>query len=247
MRRFGLIGFPLSHSFSQKYFEEKFQREGITDCRYELYPIKSIYELSDLLLAYPDLLGLNVTIPYKQLVIRRLTSTIHLPMGLRACNCIRIDNKQLIGYNTDIIGFRRSFTELLQPHHKKALILGNGGAAAAVAYCLDQLGIDYNIVSRKLHDGSTLTYSDINENVIATHQVIINTTPVGMYPVIDEAPPLPYQAITPRHYLFDLLYNPAKTLFLKKGEDRGALIRNGHEMLVIQAEESWKIWNGEVS
>jgi shikimate dehydrogenase len=247
MRRFGLIGFPLSHSFSQKYFEEKFQQEGITDCRYELYPIKSIYELSDLLLAYPDLLGLNVTIPYKQQVIRQLTSTINIPLGLRACNCIRIDNKQLIGYNTDIIGFSRSFAGLLQPHHKKALILGNGGAAAAVAFCLEQLGITFSIVSRKIRDGASLTYSDLNENVIAAHQVIINTTPVGMYPVTDEAPPLPYHAITSRHYLFDLLYNPAKTLFLTKGEEKGALIRNGHEMLVIQAEESWKIWNGEVS
>lgn len=240
MRRYGLIGYPLSHSFSEKYFTEKFQREGISGCVYQLFPIASIDELPELLNAHPDLHGLNVTIPYKQQVLRFLDDASGLP--LQACNCIKIENNTLIGFNTDVVGFQKSFSPQLQPHHKRALILGSGGAAAAVAYSLEQLGIDYKIVSRTPGEIG-LSYDDIDGGVISSYQVIINTTPLGQYPNVDAAPPLPYDLLTPDHYLFDLLYNPAKTVFLQRGEERGAVIKNGGDMLVIQAEESWKIWN----
>jgi len=243
MRLFGLIGFPLTHSFSKKYFTEKFEKEGLNDCRYELFPVKSIYGLKEIMKQHPDLEGLNVTIPYKQLVLRHLNSFADIPTGVRACNCIRIKDGKLIGYNTDVMGFEKSFTPLLQSHHKKALVLGNGGATAAITYSLDKLQIDFDIVSRKLHDGSTLTYKDINEKVIKENLVIINTTPVGTFPNIEECPDIPYEFLTSRHYLFDLVYNPAKTLFLQKGEQKGTAIKNGYEMLTIQAEESWRIWN----
>ena len=243
MRRFGLIGYPLTHSFSKKYFTEKFQREGIIDAVYELYPIKDIYELRDILKSNPDLQGLNVTIPYKQLVLRHLHSSANIPDGLRACNCIKIEKGKAIGYNTDVIGFEKSFKPELKPFHKRALILGNGGATAAVALILDQLNIAYKIVSRKIHNGSSLTYDDLDSSILQAHTVIINTTPLGMYPDVDSAPSIPYQFLSPRHYLFDLIYNPTKTSFLKKGEEQGANIKNGLEMLELQAEESWRIWN----
>lgn len=243
MRRYGLIGYPLSHSFSKRFFEDKFQREGISDCAYELFPIASIDELSQLLLTHADLKGLNVTIPYKQLVLPYLSDISHLPERLLACNCIKIENGKLTGYNTDVIGFENSFKPLLQSHHTKALLLGSGGAAAAVAYVLRKLGIEYNIVSRTAGNGNALTYAQVDESIVASHPIIINTTPLGQYPNVDAAPPLPYHALTAKHYLFDLLYNPAKTLFLQRGEERGAAVKNGEEMLVIQAEESWRIWN----
>jgi shikimate dehydrogenase len=244
VRRFGLIGYPLTHSFSKKFFTEKFEKEGIKDCIYELFPIKSVYEVNDLLRTYPDLAGLNVTIPYKQLILRALYSSVNtIPSGIRACNCIRIENGKMIGYNTDIVGFEKSLAGKLQPHHTKALILGNGGATEAVGYVLRKLKISYDIVSRQLHDGSTLTYKDLNQKLISTSTLIINTTPVGTYPDVHAFPDIPYEFITPDHYLFDLVYNPSRTLFLEKGEQRGATIKNGYDMLVIQAEESWKIWN----
>lgn len=239
MKRYGLIGFPLSHSFSEKYFTEKFRREGISDCVYQLYPLSSIDELPELLQQQPDLHGLNVTIPYKQQVLPFLHDTSHLP--LQACNCIRIENNKLIGFNTDVVGFQKSFTPQLKSHHTRALILGSGGAAAAVAYSLQQLGITYKIVSRS-PDEDALSYHDVEERILSTYHVIINTTPLGQYPAVDAAPPLPYHLLTPQHYLFDLLYNPVKTVFLQKGEERGAAIKNGGDMLVIQAEESWRIW-----
>ncbi len=243
MKRYGLIGYPLSHSFSKRYFEAKFLREGITGCAYELFPISSIDELPALLSRYPDLHGLNVTIPYKQSVIPFLHDTSQLPQGLSACNCIRIENNKLSGYNTDVIGFEKSFLPLLKPHHRSALILGSGGAALAVAWCLEKLGIDFTIVSRTKKTDNSIGYEELNEHVLSSNQIIINTTPLGMYPNEDHCPSLPYQALTPEHYLFDLVYNPAKTLFLSKGEERGAAIKNGEERLVIQAEEGWKIWN----
>jgi shikimate dehydrogenase len=246
IRRFGLIGYPLSHSFSKKYFTEKFQKEGLKDHVYDLFPIATIDELPGVLSTHPDLIGLNVTIPYKQQVLKYLDAS-NLPKGVEACNCIKIENGKLTGNNTDVMGFEASFTELLKPHHNKALVLGNGGATAAVVYVLRKLNIDYKIVSRKIHDGSALTYNDISVAVIKQHTVIINTTPLGTFPNVDECAPIPYEAITSEHFLFDLVYNPEKTLFLKKGEERGATIKNGYDMLEIQAEESWKIWNAELS
>jgi shikimate dehydrogenase len=243
MRLFGLIGNPLAQSFSKKYFTEKFEKQGIVDCRYELFELKSIEALPQLLKANPELAGLNVTIPYKQQVVKFLDSTSHLPNGLDACNCIRIDDSGLSGFNTDVAGFQESFSPQLKPHHKNALILGNGGATVAVIHVLQRLGIAYHVVSRELKKDSHFTYRDLNEKIINDHQIIINTTPLGSFPKLDTCPPVPYQFLSDKHYLFDVVYNPPKSLFLKKGEDQGAIIKNGYDWLVVQAEESWRIWN----
>lgn len=242
MRLFGLIGYPLTHSFSKKYFSEKFENEGIQDCRYELFPIHSIGELKDLLDKHPDLAGINVTIPYKEQVLSFLSEKDDVVQVIKACNCIRINDRRLKGYNTDVTGFERSLKEKLQPHHQKALVLGTGGASKAVEFVLKRLGITFRNVSRKpsVHSYS---YEQLTPAVITDHTLIVNTTPLGTFPAVNEAPPLPYEALTSRHYLFDLVYNPARTLFLQKGEERGAAIKNGYDMLVIQAEESWRIWN----
>jgi len=242
MRRFGLIGYPLSHSFSKKYFTEKFEQEEITECLYDLFPLKTIDELPFLLREYPELEGLNVTIPYKKQVFSFLDET-NIPGGLDACNCINITNGKLVGYNTDITGFEKSLRPLLRSYHKKALVLGNGGATAAVVFVLQRLGIDFTIVSRKIHEGAAITYKEINAEIIIDNTVIINTTPLGMYPDTDTCPEIPYQFISDRHLLYDLVYNPAMTLFLRKGEARGAAVKTGEEMLLLQAEESWRIWN----
>lgn len=243
LRLFGLIGNPLSHSFSKKYFSEKFRKEGLTDCRYELFPIESIELLPGLLLSNPELKGINVTIPYKKKVLPYLFSSENIPVELSACNCIDIKNGKPIGYNTDCIGFEKSLTPLLQSYHTSALVLGNGGATAAVVYVLRKLGINYSIVSRTIHNDSILSYQDLDKKIIQEHTIIINTTPLGLYPRVDDCPDIPYGFIGNQHLLYDLVYNPAKSLFLKKGEERGAVIKNGEEMLILQAEESWKIWN----
>jgi shikimate dehydrogenase len=198
--------------------------------------------LPSVLQKHKDLVGLNVTIPYKQQVMKYLDAS-NVPEGVEACNCIKIENGKLTGNNTDVKGFEVSFMQLLQPDQKKALVLGNGGATAAVIFVLKKLGIAFEIVSRRMHSDSTLTYAQLNEEIISKHPVIINTTPLGTYPDVNACAPIPYQFITERHYLFDLIYNPEKTLFLKKGEEKGATIKNGYDMLAIQAEESWKIWN----
>jgi shikimate dehydrogenase len=242
MKLFGLIGYPLSHSFSKRYFTEKFVRERIDGCAYELFPISDIGLLPQILQSHPGLLGLNVTIPYKQQVIPFLHDSSGIPEGIGACNCIRIRDGKLYGFNTDTVGFEKSLTPLLKPVHRKALVLGNGGAALAVMFVLKKLGIPFEVVSRQLHPGSTLTYNGLHPALIAQHTLIINTTPLGTFPNVDECPPIPYGSITPNHLLYDLVYNPEKTLFLQKGEEKGASIKNGYEMLVLQAEESWRIW-----
>ncbi|MEP7278173.1 MAG: shikimate dehydrogenase [Bacteroidota bacterium] len=242
MRQFGLIGYPLSHSFSKKFFTEKFENEGLRDCSYENYSIASIDELPGLIKNNPLLQGINVTIPYKEQVLRFLTEQSDMVSEIKACNCIKIENGVLRGHNTDVTGFEQSLRRGLTSHHQQALILGTGGAAKAVACVLLKLGIRYRYVSRK-PDAGGLRYTDITPELLASHTLIINTTPLGMYPNTTECPPLPYQFLGSGHYLFDLVYNPSRTLFLQKGEERGAVIKNGHDMLVIQAEESWKIWN----
>jgi shikimate dehydrogenase len=242
MRLFGLIGNPLSHSFSKKYFTNKFEKEQISECSYELFPLNTIDELPGLLNKYPDLEGLNVTIPFKKQILPFLHS-IHMPKGLDACNCINILDGKLEGYNTDVTGFEKSIQPHLKSYHKKALILGNGGATAAVLYVLQKLHIDAHIVSRKMHDGSTLTYKSITKKIMEENTVIINTTPLGMYPDIDQCPDIPYKFITKNHLLYDLVYNPAQSLFLQQGAEQGATTKNGEEMLQLQAEESWRIWN----
>lgn len=243
MRRFGLIGYPLSHSFSQRFFTEKFQREGIADCAYENFPIPSIDAFREVLAQHPDLAGINVTIPYKEQVIPFLHRQNEVVKAIGACNCIRLSQGQLTGFNTDVVGFEVSLREFLQPHHKKALVLGTGGAAKAIHYVLQKLGIGFIEVSRTAKEERKISYEQLTPSLVASHSLIINSTPLGTFPNIHEYPDIPYQAITPQHYLFDLVYNPSKTAFLQKGEERGAVIKNGYDMLVIQAEESWKIWN----
>jgi len=242
MRLFGLIGFPLTHSFSRKYFTEKFEKEEITGCKYELFPLKTIDELSSLFQKHPDLEGLNVTVPYKKQVLRFLDET-RLPEGLEACNCINRTEGKLVGYNTDVTGFEMSIKPLLKSHHKKALVLGQGGAATAIVFVLKKLGIGFTIVSRTAHGLSSITYKKVTEDIISQHNIIINATPLGMYPDEESCPDIPYRFLSDKHFLYDLVYNPARTLFLKKGEERGATIKNGEEMLKLQAEESWRIWN----
>ena len=244
MKRYGLIGYPLSHSFSEKFFAEKFRREGITDSEYVNFPLEHIEQLPGLIKSQPQLRGLNVTIPYKEKVIQFLDQKNDVVNAIDACNCIRIEDGQLAGFNTDVAGFEISFSEKWKPHHTHALVLGEGGAAKAVSYVLEKLGIDFiNVVRKGSSSDKRILYSDLAPDIIASHTVIINCTPVGMYPAVHECPPLDYEQLTPDHYLYDLIYNPEKTLFLKKGEGKGAMIKNGLEMLVIQAEESWRIWN----
>jgi len=244
MRRFGLIGKTLSHSFSKNYFTQKFAREHIDNCRYDLFELQTIEDLPALLLSNPGLEGLNVTIPYKQEVIPYLDETSDVVKEIGACNCIKIAGGKLKGFNTDVVGFKRSLEAHLQPGHDKALILGSGGAARAVQYALKELGIEYKLVSRR-KTGEGLGYEDMGEDVLKNYSLIINTTPLGMYPNVNDAPPIPYEYVSSRHLLFDLIYNPGKTKFLQNGEEQGARIANGHEMLILQAEESWRIWNQE--
>jgi len=243
MKVYGIIGYPLGHSFSKNYFTEKFAREGITDCRYEVFPIKTVDEFKSLLSQNPLLQGLNITIPHKQSILQYLDDTTNLPVALKACNCIKIVNGKLTGYNTDIIGFERSLQTKLQNYHAQALVLGNGGAAAAVKFVLNKLNIAFTTVSRKKGSEHDLTYAGLDEKIIKEHLLIINTTPLGTFPNVDECPDIPYQYLTAKHFLYDLVYNPDKTLFLQKGEVQGAAVKNGYDMLVIQAEESWRIWN----
>ncbi|HEV3223400.1 MAG TPA: shikimate dehydrogenase [Puia sp.] len=243
MRKFGLIGYPLAHSFSGKYFREKFQRESIIDCTYSNYEIPSISALSDIL-KDQELNGLNVTIPYKESVIPFLHKKDPVVEEIAACNCIKILKQELTGYNTDVIGFEISLKEKLTVMDMRALILGTGGSSKAVAWVLKRTGIEYLFVSRnKSHHYDRTTYEDLNREILETHSLIINCTPLGMEPNTGVCPPLPYQWIGREHYLYDLVYNPAKTLFLEKGKMTGARIKNGADMLAIQAEASWVIWN----
>lgn len=242
MRRYGLLGRTLTHSFSKNFFAEKFAKEGITDAVYENFELKAIAELPHLFERHPDLKGLNVTIPYKEEVLPFLTDKNEIVDAIGACNCIKIEGEFRKGYNTDAVGFRRSIEPFLRPQHKKALVLGTGGASKAICYVLGQLGINTQLVSRRKEEGQC-GYEDLGEELLSTHHVIVNTTPLGMYPNVDADPPVPYQFITPQHLLFDLIYNPAKTKFLAEGEKRGAQVCNGHQMLIEQAEESWRIWS----
>jgi shikimate dehydrogenase len=241
---YGLIGYPLGHSFSKEYFTGKFKREGLP-ANYELFPLQAIDEMDILIKNHPGLKGLNVTIPFKQAVLKKLDDVSGIPPGVKACNCIKIVKGKTYGFNTDVTGFERSIEPHLKNHEHKALVLGDGGAAEAVKYVFEKHRIDHMIVSRKQGGGPSMRYEELDEDIISRHLIIVNTTPVGMYPSVDSCPDIPYDAIGDKHFLFDLIYNPAKTLFLQKGEERGARIQNGYGMLVIQAEESWRIWNGD--
>jgi len=248
MKLYGLIGFPLAHSFSKNYFTKKFEEGGIADCLFENFELASIDEVGAMLQQNPLLLqGFAITIPYKKKILPFLSSTTGEVKKMEACNCVKVIDGKLFGFNTDTIGFEQSLKKYLQPHHTKALILGSGGAANAVEFVLNKLNIGFLTVSRnKSRESNVIAYEDLDKAIISTHTLIINATPLGTYPKVEEFPPIPYQFITSQHYLFDLVYNPAKTKFLEKGEEQGAAIQNGYDMLTIQAEENWKIWNEDL-
>jgi len=243
MKTYGLIGFPLTHSFSKKYFTEKFQREGLTDCSYENFPLEKIQAVEYVFSSNPNLEGLNVTIPYKESILPYLDDCTEVVKETGACNCIKISNGKKIGHNTDVVGFGTSLDLQLKPSHAKALVLGTGGAAKAVRHALQMRNISFLQVSRNPEAAGEIAYHEIDKEMMQSHLLIVNTTPLGMYPHVDACPPLPYQFLTSDHFLFDLVYNPATTLFLQKGLDAGALIENGSNMLKIQADASWQIWN----
>lgn len=247
MDKYGLIGFPLGHSFSKSFFNEKFQNEGI-DAEYINFEIKGIDELPEVLATNPELRGLNVTIPYKEKVLNFLDYISVEARAIGAVNVIRVDHKGddvvLKGYNSDVIGFTKSIEPLLETFHRKALILGTGGASKAINYGLKSLGLETVLVSRFERPG-TIQYKDITPDVVKEYNVIVNCTPSGMFPHYDECPDLPYEALDNHNLLYDLIYNPDETLFMKKGRERGAQTKNGLEMLLLQAFASWDFWNGD--
>lgn len=246
MKTYGLIGYPLSHSFSQKYFTQKFSDENI-DARYLLFPLTTIDEFKGLLEHHPYIAGLNVTIPYKEKVIPFLDEIDPSADEIGAINVIKINwengKPHLKGYNSDTYGFEQSLLPLLQPTHQRGLILGTGGASKAVAYVLNKLKIPVTFVSRQPHRLNDIHYTQVDKAVIQSHTIIVNTSPVGMYPYPDNCPDIPYEYLTTEHIAYDLIYNPEQTLFLKKAEERGAVTKNGIEMLFLQAKGAWEIWN----
>jgi len=243
-RVFGLIGFPLGHSFSRKYFTEKFEKNEITDCEYKLFELESIRELPDLLQKEPDLNGFNITIPYKQEVFQYLDELDEHAKEIGAVNVVKINDGKLKGYNSDYLGFTDSLLGFIQQKTAlKALILGTGGASKAIAYSLTKLNIPYQYVSRSTSK-TAISYEELAANkLIDEYHLIINTTPLGTYPKAENAPNIPYDSLTDKHYLYDLVYNPSETLFMKRGLSKGASVKNGYDMLVGQAEASWHIWN----
>ncbi len=243
VKKFGLIGKNISYSFSKRYFTKKFSEALFNDCVYVNFDIENIEEFPNIIKNNPDLKGLNVTIPYKEAVIPYLDSLSEKATQIGAVNVIRFTKKgKLKGYNSDWYGFKKSIQPLLQEHHKKALILGTGGGAKAVAFALDQLGIYSAFVSREASE-KTIDYSLVNATTFDNFQIIINCTPLGTSPNVKDCPPIPYEYFTDKHIAFDLIYNPEVSEFLKRARKKGATIKNGYEMLVFQAEKNWKIWN----
>ena len=248
MKTYGLIGYPLEHSFSAKFFNEKFKQERI-DAEYLNFEIEDISDLRRVLLFNPHLKGLNVTIPYKEAVIDFLDDVSPIAKKIGAVNVIKIDRSHgdtygytLKGYNTDYVGFKDSIVPLINPQfHRRALVLGTGGASKAVCSALDVLGVEWTYVSRTPREGA-FTYDTLTPEIVAANKIIINTTPLGTYPTIEESPNIPYQALSSQHLLYDLVYNPTETTFLKKGHQMGAIIKNGAEMLQLQALAAWDIW-----
>ncbi|CAI2767661.1 shikimate dehydrogenase family protein [Flavobacterium collinsii] len=242
-RRFGLLGRNISYSFSKGYFAEKFSDEVFAGNSYENFDISEINYFTELVKNNPDLKGLNVTIPYKEQVIPFLDKLSKKAALIGAVNTIKFTKSgKLKGYNTDYYGFKKSLEPLLEPHHKKALILGTGGASKGVAFALDELGILYTFVSREAKE-NMIDYNLINATTFDNFQIIINCTPVGTSPNIEACPDIPYEFFTDKHIAYDLIYNPAETEFLKRAKKKGAIIKNGHDMLIFQAEKAWKIWN----
>ncbi|MDY3848734.1 MAG: shikimate dehydrogenase [Prevotella sp.] len=247
MEKYGLIGYPLGHSFSKAFFNQKFADEGL-DAVYENYEISTIEALQEIIDSNPELRGLNVTIPYKEKVISFLDHISPEARAIGAVNVIKVEHNGnetiLKGYNSDVIGFTQSIHPQLERFHKKALILGTGGASKAIGFGLKNLGLETVYVSRFERPG-TIQYQDVTPEIIKEYNVIVNCTPCGMYPHVDECPDLPYEAMDTHTLLYDLIYNPDETLFLKKGKERGATIINGLEMLLLQAFASWDFWNKE--
>ncbi|MCO6479543.1 MAG: shikimate dehydrogenase [Phaeodactylibacter sp.] len=247
IHEFGLIGYPLSHSFSKRYFNEKFRREGLEGYRYELFPLREIGEFPALIGAHPHLRGLNVTIPYKQQVIPYLDELGRSAAEAGAVNTIKASGGRLIGYNTDVAGFELSLLRFLNENGTmaaglNALVLGTGGAAKAVAYVLNKMDISFQLVSRR-KEANRLTYPELNETLVQNHRLIVNTTPLGMAPERETYPEIPYQYLGRQHLLYDLVYNPEITEFMARGRRQGAAVCNGLEMLHLQAEKAWEIWN----
>ncbi|MDL2224506.1 shikimate dehydrogenase [Bacteroidales bacterium OttesenSCG-928-M06] len=247
MDKYGLIGYPLGHSFSRNFFNDKFDAEGI-DAEYVNFEIPSIKDFNSIIQDNPALKGLNVTIPYKEQVIPFLDRISENARLIGAVNVIAFERSKgklkLVGYNSDIIGFKNSIEPFLLPDHKKALILGAGGSAKAVFYGLKQLGVDATYVSRTKSSPDMLTYAELMPEIIESHTVIVNCTPVGMWPNVDDCPNIPYHFLTGNHLLYDLLYNPNETMFMKQGKEHGATVKNGLEMLLLQAFASWDFWQG---
>ena len=244
MKTYGLIGYPLGHSFSRGYFTDYFGREGI-EAEYKNFELPSIEQLAEVLQTEPTLQGFNVTIPYKQQVFSYLSELSEAAQAIGAVNVVKVMRRDeglyLKGYNTDYIGFTDSIRPHLKPHHTHALILGTGGASKAVDYALRKLGLKTQYVSRTAREG-IIAYDELTPELMAQYTVIVNTTPLGMHPKVDECPPLDYTLLTSQHLLYDVVYNPAKTLFLQRGEEAGATICNGMDMLIGQAKAAWEIW-----
>ena len=245
MKIYGLIGNPLTHSFSQRYFREKFTQQSIEDCDYINFEVENLQEQIPVLRSNKLIAGLNITIPHKTSVLPYIDNLTPTVEAIGACNCIRISSEIWTGFNTDVKGFELSLKEKLRAYHIKALIIGTGGSAKAVSHVLTQAGIDHLYVSRsQTADGITvLQYPMLTPEIFQEYKLVINTTPLGMYPMVHRFPDIPYQFLTPAHYCYDLVYNPQETIFLQKAREKGAIVKNGYDMLVIQAEESWKIWN----
>jgi shikimate dehydrogenase len=248
MKKYGLIGYPLTHSFSQKYFTEKFEKENVMDCSYANYSLENISQLTDILSNDENLVGLNVTIPYKEQVLSFLDEIDADAEKIGAVNTIKILRNQgkvnLKGYNSDVYGFRKPLEEVLKPAiQTSALILGTGGASKAVAWVLNSLGISYHFVSRTPKSENDYAYSDLTPEIIEYNKIIVNTSPIGMYPNVNSQPDIPYTGLTKNHILYDLIYNPERTGFLQKGHEKKATLINGLPMLYLQAEKSWEIWN----
>lgn len=241
MTKYGIIGNPLGHSFSKGFFTEKFAREGI-DAEYLNFQISEIGKLTEVLRENPELRGINVTLPYKTEIIPFLDELSDEAREIGAVNVVQIRNGHLKGFNSDIIGFTRSIQPLLKSHHQKALILGTGGASRAIRVGLTRLGLEWKYVSRTPHEGM-ITYKDITAETLREYEVIVNCSPVGMFPKVDGCPAIPYEFLTPDNLLYDLVYNPETTLFMKKGALQGAVVKNGLEMLHLQAIASWEFWN----
>ncbi|MCE3259046.1 MAG: Shikimate dehydrogenase [Bacteroidetes bacterium] len=243
MNLFGLVGKTLSHSSSRNYFEKKFSQLGLSDHSYENFELSNISEFPALIKSHPQLKGLNVTIPYKEAVLPFMDELTPEAKEIGAVNCVQFKNEKLVGHNTDHYGFKQSIKPFLEPQHERAIILGTGGSSKAVAYALESVGVEVYFVSSSKKGSKLFSYEQLNDYIFEGFKLIVNATPLGMFPDVHACPPIPYQFLTEQHLCVDLIYNPAETLFLEKSKKYGAVTMNGLSMLKLQAEKSWEIWN----